>query len=125
MLATFIPLQLFCSWLLFINWLQNHLIPCPFKYLTGIDCPGCGFQRAVIALAQGQWRASFVLYPPTIPLLLFFLYGIADGFFKLDNDKGTLKKVLFIPVAGIVLISYSVKIWGIYHGYTASVAAAM
>jgi hypothetical protein len=125
MLAEFTPLQLFCSRLLFINWLQNHLIPCPFKYLTGIDCPGCGFQRAVVALFQGQWQNSFLLYPPTIPLLLFFMYGIADAFFKLDNDKGTLKKSLFVPVAAIVLISYSIKIWGIYHGYTASVAAAM
>ncbi|MES2425777.1 MAG: DUF2752 domain-containing protein [Bacteroidota bacterium] len=125
MLATFISLQIFCSRLLFISWLQNHLIPCPFKYLTGIDCPGCGFQRAIIALFQGQWQNSYLLYPPTIPLLLFFMYGIADAFFKLDNDKGTLKKSLFIPVAAIVLISYSIKIWGVYHGYTASVAAAM
>jgi hypothetical protein len=121
MLAAFIPLQIFCSRLLFINWLQNHLLPCPFKYLTGIDCPGCGFQRAVIALFQGQWQNSFLLYPPTIPLLLFFMYGIADAFFKLDNDKGTWKKALCIPVAGIVLISYSVKIWDLYHFYTASV----
>jgi len=124
MLTAFIPLQIFCSRLLFINWLQNHLLPCPFKYFTSIDCPGCGFQRAVIALFQGEWQKSFLLYPPTIPLLLFFMYGIADAFFKLDNNKGTLKKSLFIPVAAIVLISYSVKMWGVYHGYTVSPAVA-
>jgi hypothetical protein len=111
--------KLFCSRLLFINWLQDHLLPCPFKYITGIDCPGCGFQRAVLALMQGQWKTSFLLYPPTIPLLLLFLYGISDAFFKLDTAKGNLKKALFIPVAAIVLISYGVKIWGIYHHYNA------
>jgi hypothetical protein len=120
MLTAFLPLQLFCSRLLFINWLQNHLLPCPFKYITGIDCPGCGFQRAIITLFQGHLRNSFLLYPPTIPLLLFFAYGIADAFFKLDNKNNTLKKSLFIPVTAIVLISYGVKIWGIYYGHTVS-----
>ncbi|MES2379286.1 MAG: DUF2752 domain-containing protein [Bacteroidota bacterium] len=110
---------------MFINWLQNNLIPCPFKYITGIDCPGCGFQRSLLALIQGNLRNSFHLYPPTIPLLLFFMYGIADKFFKLDNDKGTLKKILFINVALIVLINYSIKIWGIYQNYHGSTAAAM
>jgi hypothetical protein len=123
MLNTLIPLQIFCSRLLFISQLQNYLLPCPFKYITGIDCPGCGFQRAVIALIQGQWRTSFMLYPPTIPLLLFFSYGIADAFFKLDNNKGTLKKALFIPVATIVLISYGIKMWGLCTGYTFSAMA--
>lgn len=124
-MPVFIALRLFCSRLLFVNWLQNNLLSCPFKYFTGIDCPGCGFQRAVMALIQGQWRASFLLYPPTIPLLLFFLYGIADAFFKLDNDKGTLKKALFIPVATIVFVSYAFKMWSIYHNYSTSIAAAM
>jgi hypothetical protein len=125
MLLAFTQLQLFCSRLLFINWLQNNLLPCPFKYITGIDCPGCGFQRSLLALIQGNLRVSFFMYPPTIPLLLFFMYGIADKFFKLDNDKGTLKKVLFVNVALIVLINYSIKIWGIYQNYHGSTAAAM
>jgi len=119
----FIFLQIFCSWLLFINWLQNHLIPCPFKYLTGVDCPGCGFQRAVIALVQGNFHQSFTLYPPTIPLLIFFSYGIFDGFFKLDNQKSIVKKSLFMLVGTIVLVSYGIKIWGIYDHYIASAVA--
>ena len=27
---------------------------CPFKLLTGLDCPGCGFQRAIHALLHGR-----------------------------------------------------------------------
>jgi hypothetical protein len=121
----FIQLQIFCSWLLFINWLQNHLLPCPFKYFTGIDCPGCGFQRALLALVQGNLRGSFLVYPPAIPLLLFFIYGIADKFFTLDNNKGTLKKILFVNVSLVVLINYGIKIYGIYHSYHGATAAAM
>jgi hypothetical protein len=113
-------LQIFCSQLIFINWLQNHLLPCPFKYLTGIDCPGCGFQRAVLALIQGDLHKSFILYPPAIPLLMFFTYGFADKYLKLDNSKNNIKKTLFVVTGSIILISYGIKLWSLYWHYKAS-----
>jgi hypothetical protein len=109
--------------MLFINWLQNHLLPCPFKYLTGIDCPGCGFQRAIIALTKGKLHESFLLYPPAIPLLLIGGFYITNRFVKLDDDKGTLKKFLFLLAGTVIMVSYSIKMWGVYHNYTASAAA--
>jgi hypothetical protein len=111
---------IFCSRLIFINWLQNHLLPCPFKYITGIDCPGCGFQRSVIQLVEGNFHNSFDLYPATIPLLLFFTYGIADSFFKLDTSKSYIKKTLFVVNGGIILVSYSVKLLHLYSHYKIS-----
>ncbi|GGB28296.1 MULTISPECIES: DUF2752 domain-containing protein [Mucilaginibacter] len=104
-----------CSRLGFIHWLQGHLIPCPFKYLTGIDCPGCGFQRSVVALIQGDFQKSFFLYPAAIPLILFFIYGIADVIFKLDTDKAVVKKTIFMINGSIVLISYVIKMWHLYN----------
>jgi len=120
-----ISIQMFCSRLVFVNWLQNHLLRCPFKYLTGIDCPGCGFQRALIALVQGNFHQSLSLYPPTIPLLIFFAYGIFDRYFKLDNQKHLVKKSLFMVVGSIILISYGFKIWSVYLHYKASGAVAI
>lgn len=66
----------FCSHLFNHEWLQKILIPCPFKALTGIDCPGCGFQRAVVHLMQGQLMASLKVYPATIPIVLWFIIGL-------------------------------------------------
>ena len=120
MLLMVSAIQIFCSRLVFINWLQNHLLPCPFKYLTGIDCPGCGFQRSVIALAQGNLHKSLMLYPATIPLLLFFIYGIADRLFKLDTSKSLIKKSAFMLIGSIILISYCIKMWDIYQHYKIS-----
>jgi hypothetical protein len=120
MFFKYISLQMFCSQLTTINWLQNHLVPCPFKYLTGIDCPGCGFQRSVLALFQGNLHKSFTLYPPAVPLLLFFIYGIADSYFKLDNSKNRLKKTLFIIVGAVILVSYGIKVFNLYEHYKAS-----
>jgi hypothetical protein len=114
MYFVFIKLHVFCGRLTFISWLQNHLLRCPFKYLTGIDCPGCGFQRSVLALIQGDWHKSFTIYPPTIPLLLFFAYGIADRFFKLDTSKEIVKKTLFMVTGTIVLVSYGIKLYTLY-----------
>jgi hypothetical protein len=109
-----------CTHLAFFKWLQGHLVPCPFKYLTGIDCPGCGFQRSVLALVQGDLHESFQLYPPAIPLLLFFAYGIADGFFKLDTKKEVVKKTLFIVVGSMVMVSYVIKLYHFYAIYKTS-----
>jgi len=120
MLFKFIPLQVFCSQLVFVNWLQNHLIPCPFKYLTGLDCPGCGFQRSFMQLIKGNFHSSFVLYPATIPLLIFFTYGIADSFFRLDTSANIIKKTLFIVNGSIVIASYAIKLWGLYMHYKIS-----
>ncbi|QXV65686.1 DUF2752 domain-containing protein [Mucilaginibacter sp. 21P] len=101
-----------CS-LLFINWLQGHLLPCPFKYLTGIDCPGCGFQRAVVALIKGNLHESFSLYPPAIPILLTALWWLADSIYKLDKPSAVIKKTLFMITGSIILVSYVIKIAGL------------
>ncbi|MEN0055245.1 MAG: DUF2752 domain-containing protein [Mucilaginibacter sp.] len=120
MLPCYTHIKIFCSQLGLVHWLQNHLIACPFKYITGIDCPGCGFQRSVMALFQGDLQKSFTLYPPTIPLLLFFTYGIADALFNWDTQKSSVKKTLFMIVGSIVLISYGIKMWGFYIHYKTS-----
>ncbi|OOQ58908.1 hypothetical protein BC343_07300 [Mucilaginibacter pedocola] len=98
----------------FITWLKGHLLPCPFKYFTGIDCPGCGFQRSVIALVQGDLKVSLLLYPATIPLLLAIAYTVADNFYKLDTPKKTIKKSAYITVGSVMLISYTIKMVHLY-----------
>ena len=32
---------------------------CPFRILTGLDCPGCGTARAIHAAANGRWYEAF------------------------------------------------------------------
>nr|WP_067053120.1 DUF2752 domain-containing protein [Mucilaginibacter sp. L294] len=91
------------------SWLKAHLLPCPFKYITGIDCPGCGFQRSLLALLKGDVHQSFLLYPPAIPLLIMAAWWLADSIFKLDTRKSLVKKTMFIVVALIIAVSYTLK----------------
>ena len=104
--------NLFCSHLMFIKWLQNHLIPCPFKKLTGYDCPGCGFQRSVIALLKGNLHDSLLLYPATIPLLITFAFVLLDGKLKFDH-KHYAKKTLYLITGNIILFAYLYKLYNL------------
>ena len=85
------------------------LIPCPFKYLTGIDCPGCGFQRSVLALLKGDFMESFSLYPPAIPFLLSAFAGISVALLK-KNTESKILKVMYFTTGLIVVINYVYKI---------------
>ena len=100
---------IFCSQLNLFSWLQNHLIPCPFKQLTGIDCPGCGFQRSVIALLKGNLQESLHLYPAALLLIITALFVLFDTRIHFDK-KHILKKSLYIITGNVILISYLVKV---------------
>ncbi|WP_460692601.1 DUF2752 domain-containing protein [Mucilaginibacter puniceus] len=94
------------------NWILHHLLPCPFKYLTGIDCPGCGFQRSVIELFQGNLKKSFLLYPPAIPILMLLIYYLLALILKSKQQKSIPLKPLLIIVALIIMFSYTIKMLG-------------
>jgi len=56
-----------------ISWLDDHLLPCPFKILTGCDCPACGLQRSGLHLLKGEIQSSFFAHPALTEGILFFL----------------------------------------------------
>ena len=49
--------------------------PCPFKFATGWNCPGCGSTRALSALSQGEWLHAFFLNPFLFLIVFAFLGG--------------------------------------------------
>lgn len=48
----------------------SGIYKCPFKSLFGIDCPGCGMTRALIAALKLDFKTAFHYHP------LFLLFGI-------------------------------------------------
>ena len=43
---------------------------CASQHLLGVPCPGCGFTRALVALARGDLGASLGFHPVAVPLLV-------------------------------------------------------
>lgn len=85
------------------------LIPCPFKHLTGMDCPGCGFQRSAISLFEGDLAESFALYPATIPILVLLIALLVNARWKVDKDGKVIKAFTIVAVV-FVIVSYGYKL---------------
>ena len=55
--------------------------PCPFYYITGLYCPGCGSSRALHQLLHGNLLMALDLNPLmvlSIPFVLYLLISTAD-----------------------------------------------
>ena len=60
---------------------EDHLMSCSFKSTFGIECFGCGTQRAFLALLKGDIVGSFMFNPGVILLLITFI-AFAIVYFK-------------------------------------------
>ena len=95
----------------FIHWLEHHLLACPFKKLTSLDCPGCGLQRSFVALLKGDIVGSFKFYPATLPILALGIFALIH--LKFDFKNGALIiKGMYIFATVIIIINY---IYKVYH----------
>jgi hypothetical protein len=54
--------------------MEIALLPCPAKHFFHIDCPGCGLQRSVVALCEGNFAESLALYPATLPIFALLMF---------------------------------------------------
>lgn len=91
-----------------INWLEAHMQPCIYKQGIGIECPGCGSQRALIALLKGNIWESIQLFPGLIPMLFLFVFLILHLVFNFKNGAAVLKYI-FIGDIAIISIDYIIR----------------
>ncbi|MEO7716422.1 MAG: DUF2752 domain-containing protein [Capsulimonas sp.] len=63
--------------------LSGHILHlpsiCPFYYLTGLPCPGCGLTRAFVLIGHGDLRQSLALHPLGWLAYTAFLTVFIDG----------------------------------------------
>jgi hypothetical protein len=85
------------------------MIDCSWKHNLGIECPGCGFQRSVAALFEGDFLQSFYLFPATIPLLLTFLLTALHLYFKWKHGAWIIVGCFSLS-ALLMIISFVIKI---------------
>lgn len=91
-----------------VHWLENHFMTCPYKAVSGMDCPGCGMQRSLIELLKGNFLESFYLYPALLPTIFTLLFTAMHLIFKFKNGAAIIK-YSFVTTIAIVLVGYFLK----------------
>jgi hypothetical protein len=89
--------------------MEEYMLPCLSKKLFGIDCFGCGIQRAVVLLFQGEFEAAFYMYPAIYTMLLFFLF-IGINFIDKSRNYHKIIMSLGVITAIMMVISYFYKL---------------
>ena len=97
-----------------IEWLENHLFTCIFKSSFGIECPGCGTQRALIALLKGDIISSLQYHAGVIPFIFTIIALIVQ--LKVKHINGSkIVMWLFITTTIITIAQYITKQFVLGH----------
>ena len=102
---------MFPDW--FLNWIENHQLPCLYKQFLGVDCPGCGMQRSIVALLKGEIVESFFLFPALLPIIVMILTLVAHLYYKFSIGAQILKGLFILNVL-IVILSYIYKMYNFH-----------
>ncbi len=92
-----------------LQFFEQHLFTCSFKLFLGIDCPGCGMQRAFIALLKGNFAQSLVFNASLIPFLITIGFTICHLSFSYKNGA-RLIVVFFSCTVAIMMSQFIVKL---------------
>lgn len=84
------------------------MLPCLNKKLFGIECLGCGMQRATAFLFEGEFIAAFKTYPAIYTLILLVLFLVFNLTVKFKFDR-FIKISLIILNVLIIVVSYAIK----------------
>lgn len=77
------------------------MLPCLNKKLFGVDCMGCGMQRSIALIFQGNFADAFYMYPAIYTLILLFGVIIINTF---KNFKYANKIIIILAILNVVII---------------------
>ncbi|WP_027379722.1 DUF2752 domain-containing protein [Chryseobacterium daeguense] len=88
--------------------IEDFMLTCPSKKFLGIDCFGCGTQRAIVMVFEGRFSEAFQMFPAVYTLLLFFGMVVLN-FADRKRNYSNILVFLAIINALIMVISYFYK----------------
>ncbi len=101
---------------LYLSCTGRLRIPCIIRFITGYDCPLCGFQRSVRALTRGDFIEAFLYNPylyiisPYILLILLCTVGIIPR-------ESRLCRTLYSRTSIIVAATLTITWWIIRNAF--------
>lgn len=88
--------------------MEEYMLPCLSKKYFGMDCFGCGSQRALLLLFKGEFKAAFYMFPAIYTLVLL---GISFFLSFIDKTRSYHKLMVSsaIITAITMVVSYFIK----------------
>lgn len=87
---------------------EDYMLPCFTKKIFGVDCLGCGLQRALAFLFQGDFLAAWEMYPAIFTIIPLFGLLAADQLFQIKYANKIII-TLMIASVGLILTNYILK----------------
>lgn len=88
--------------------MEEYMIPCMNKKLFGVECMGCGTQRAFLLLCQGDFVAAFKMFPPIYTTIFLFVF---IGLHFIDKSRNYQKIIISLAIVNaiIMVVAYFYK----------------
>lgn len=90
--------------------MEKFLLPCLNKELFGLECYGCGGQRALLLLIKGEFGAAFHMFPAIYPLFLLLFFVLFNLFFRFKYEF-VIKIGLILLTAVFLVINYGINMF--------------
>ncbi len=81
--------------------LEEYMLPCLNKKLFGLECMGCGIQRSIALILQGDFVAAFHMYPAIYTLILLIGFALLNSF---KNYKFASKIIITLAIINVIII---------------------
>ncbi len=91
--------------------MEDYMLSCYSNKYFGVQCPGCGGQRALAFLLDGEFVKAFFMYPPLYPLIVLFLLVGVNLFVKFKNFD---KIISILAIINLIVITANYAYHQIY-----------
>jgi len=96
----------------FFDPMSSNFFPkCPFLSFTGYQCPGCGSQRAMHQLLQGNLSTAMQFNPLFVVALPYIFLGVLFEFPFLKNKYPAIQKILFGAKTIYLILGIIIAFW--------------
>ena len=89
--------------------MEKYMLPCLNKKLFGVECFGCGTQRALLLLLKGDFTGAFHMFPAIYTTLILLA---CIGLHFVDKSRNYHKAIIGMAIlnAVIMVVSYFYKV---------------